>query len=251
MTIIAVHGVPETDAVWDDLAGALRPFGHDLVRCSPPGFGTQLPDEFEPSPAAYARWLIDRIEDVGSGPVDLLGHDWGAAHVARLVADRPDLVRSWAIDCGGLLAADYVWHDTAQVWQTPGAGEEALAGMLAVPSEDLVAVYVGLGLSESIAVSFADALDEDMTSAILGLYRGGAQPYLSELGDRLAELDPLPPGLLLTAEDDAYVPAASAGRVARRLGLDEHVLGGAGHWWATSHASDAATALDRFWTGLG
>src|SRR5690348_17445976 len=55
---------------------------------------------------------------------DLIGHDWGGGHVARLAAARPDLVRSWAMDIAGTFDPAYVWHDLAQVWQTEGAGEE-------------------------------------------------------------------------------------------------------------------------------
>jgi hypothetical protein len=40
---------------------------------------------------------------------------------------RPDLLRSWATDAIGVFDPDYVWHDLAQTWQTPGAGEEAMA----------------------------------------------------------------------------------------------------------------------------
>ena len=250
MTIVAVHGVPETAAVWDELALALRARGHEIVRLSPPGFGAPLPDGFEPHPDAYGRWLAAEIDGLDAGPVDVIGHDWGAGHVARLVADRPDLVRSWAVDCGGLLHADYVWHDTAQVWQTPGAGEEALAGMVAVPKADLAALYVGLGLTEAIAASFAEAMTEEMATAILGLYRGGAQPYLGELADRLAALESVPPGLIITAADDAYVSPVLAGEAARRLGLTETVLDGAGHWWAATHADEAAESLAGFWAGL-
>ncbi len=45
----------------------------------------------------------------------------------RLACERPDLIRSWCVDVAGCFAPDYVWHDLARVWQTPGAGEEAIA----------------------------------------------------------------------------------------------------------------------------
>ena len=43
----------------------------------------------------------------------------------RVAATRPDLIRSWVIDIAGCTHPDYVWHDMAHVWHTPGAGEEA------------------------------------------------------------------------------------------------------------------------------
>jgi hypothetical protein len=40
---------------------------------------------------------------------------------------RPDLLRSWVSDTLGAFAPAYVWHALAQEWQTPGAGEVAVA----------------------------------------------------------------------------------------------------------------------------
>jgi pimeloyl-ACP methyl ester carboxylesterase len=41
MTIVLVHGNPETEAIWDDLVPHLR--SDDVVRLSPPGFGCPIP----------------------------------------------------------------------------------------------------------------------------------------------------------------------------------------------------------------
>ena len=62
-------------------------------------------------------------------PVDLVGHDWGGCHVVNAVMHRPDLVRSWASDVIGLFDRDYVWHDMAQGFQTPEAGEQLVEMM--------------------------------------------------------------------------------------------------------------------------
>jgi len=67
------------------------------------------------------------------GALDLVGHDWGAGHVARLVNARPETVRSWVIDIAGCFDPAYVWHERAQVWQSPGAGEAAIEQQLAIP----------------------------------------------------------------------------------------------------------------------
>jgi pimeloyl-ACP methyl ester carboxylesterase len=45
MTIVLVHGNPETDAIWDDLVPHLR--NGDVVRLSPPGFGSAIPSSFD------------------------------------------------------------------------------------------------------------------------------------------------------------------------------------------------------------
>jgi hypothetical protein len=40
MTIVLVHGNPETEAIWDDLVPHLR--GDDVVRLSPPDLAPQF-----------------------------------------------------------------------------------------------------------------------------------------------------------------------------------------------------------------
>src|ERR1700710_2022152 len=99
MTIVLVHGNPETAAIWDPLRAALG--RDDVVALSPPGFGAPVPDGFDATSDEYVTWLIDELEalrDAGRDPIDLVGHDWGGGHVQRLAAARPDLIRSWATD---------------------------------------------------------------------------------------------------------------------------------------------------------
>jgi pimeloyl-ACP methyl ester carboxylesterase len=182
-------------------------------------------------------------------PIDLVGHDWGAGHVYRLVAERPDLVRSWAADVGGLLHPDYQWHDAAKAWQEPEVGEQVIEMMTAMPLEDRVGMYTDFGLSTEMAEPMAAAVTPDMGRAILALYRSAREPQLREFADRLASADH-GPGLIITATDDAYVSAEMAGPVAERLGIDELVLDGQGHWWMVHDAERAANGLIRFWNEL-
>jgi pimeloyl-ACP methyl ester carboxylesterase len=129
--IVLVHGNPETDAVWDLLAARLAERGYDdQRRLAPAGFAAPLPAEFDATAKAYRAWLIGELERI-SGPVDLVGHDWGGGHVLGVAMTRPDLLRSWCSDAIGIFDPDYVWHPLAQIWQTPQAGEEWVAGQLA------------------------------------------------------------------------------------------------------------------------
>ena len=118
---VFVHGNPETAAIWDPIAQELD---REIIRLSPPGFGNPVPAGFEVSVIGYREWLIDELTQLGE-PVDLVGHDWGGAHVVGVAMTRPDLLRSWASDTLGIFEPDYVWHELAQTWQTPGAGESA------------------------------------------------------------------------------------------------------------------------------
>jgi len=251
MTIAFVHGNPETDAIWDDLVGELAGRGVvDMVLLSPPGFGAPIPAGWSATREDYRDWLVDQLVRLNArGPVDIVGHDWGAGHVFGLLEVRPDLVRSWACDCTGLIHPDYVWHDMAQLWQTPGVGEEVMAGMRAASSEERVAMMTASGMSAVAAGDVADSLD-GMTDCILPLYRSGAQPAVSDLGSALCSMD-LPPGLAIDPSEDPYVgPAGRAAEMALRLGARHAPLDGAGHWWMCERPAEASAILMDFWAGL-
>ncbi len=179
MTVVLVHGNPETDVIWGPLVEALG--RDDVVRLSPPGFGAPLPVDFPATFLAYRDWLEAELERFDE-PVDLVGHDWGGGHVVNVVMHRPELVRSWASDVVGLFDPDYVWHDMAQVWQTPGAGEEVVEAMIGAPFDDRVAQLTGFGIPHDVATALASGQDEQMGRAILALYRSAIQPAMAHAG---------------------------------------------------------------------
>ena len=249
-TTVLVHGNPETSAIWGPLTTALTERGRtEVVALSPPGFGSPVPDGFDPTMDNYADWLVGELDAIRKNGVeiDLLGHDWGAGHVYGALSRRPDLVRTWAGDIAGVIHRDYVWHDMAQAWQTPDIGEQVIEGMTSAAHADKVALYEGLGLPSPMADELASALDADMGRCVLRLYRTGAQPAVGELGDRLAAMD-LPPGLVIDAELDAYVPSALGTAVAERLGAEVLHLEGRGHWWMVDDVDPVADALVSFWS---
>jgi pimeloyl-ACP methyl ester carboxylesterase len=248
MTIVLVHGNPETDAIWDPLVEALG--RTDVVRLSPPGFGSPLPDDFPATFVAYRDWLEGKLENIDE-PVDLVGHDWGGGHVVNVVMHRPELVRSWASDVVGLFDPDYIWHDLAQVWQTPGDGEQLVETMMDGPVEDRVARLVGLDIPSDTATTLAAAQGPEMGRAILLLYRSARQPAMAEAG-RLLENAAARPGLSILATEDHYVGSDTIRRrAAERAGARTEVLDGLGHWWMLQDPARGAAALTRFWETLG
>lgn len=249
MPVVLVHGVPESAALWRPLREALAARGVDgVVTLSPPGFGAPTSDGWAATMSDYRRWLIDELERI-DGPIDLVGHDWGAGHVFGAVTERPASVRSYAADCLGLVHPDYVWHDMAQAWQTPEIGEQTVALLTATPTADRVGLFEGFGAPHDVAVEMADAADDEMARCILALYRSAAQPAAAETGARLLAAA-RPPGLGIIASDDPYVSADLCVDMARRLGVDEVVLDGAGHWWMFDATERAADALVAFWHSL-
>ncbi|HET9691756.1 MAG TPA: alpha/beta hydrolase [Acidimicrobiales bacterium] len=244
---VFVHGNPETAAIWEPMLAELE--HPDAVTLSPPGFGAPVPDGFGATADDYAAWLAAELEAMGE-PVDLVGHDWGGGHVLRIAIERPDLIRSWASDIAGCFAPDYTWHDLAQVWQTPGAGEEAVAAVAALPLPDRAAMYGSLGLGPDVAQALAEGYDADMGRCVLALYRSAAQPAMAQLGGQLAKAAARP-GLVVIATDDGYTGGEARARwAAERAQADTAVLAGLGHWWMVQDPAAGARALASFWRRL-
>ena len=251
MTVVFVHGNPETPAVWDLLSERLRERGYDdQVRLTPPGFGAPVPPDFGCTVGEYREWLIVELEQFGQ-PVDLVGHDWGGGHTVNVAMSRPDLLHSWCSDAIGLFDPDYVWHDLAQIWQTPGAGEDFIAGMAAQGARQRAEeTYIPRGMDPSIARVVAEGFDESMQSAILPLYRSATQPVMRQLGAGL-EAAAARPGLVVMASEDHLVGTdQQRRRSAARAGAQVAVLDGLDHWWMTQDADAGAGALDTFWSSL-
>jgi pimeloyl-ACP methyl ester carboxylesterase len=243
MSVVLVHGVPEVAAIWDDL---IRELGRDdVVALSPPGFGAPQPEGFEPTSDGYRDWLIAELERIG-GPVDLVGHDWGGGHAMRVAAARPDLVRSLVTDIAGTADPAYVWHDLAQGWQTPGAGEEMVAAMAALSVDDRVGIFTAGGMSHTGALACAEADQDLMGRCILGLYRSAVQPNMTRWGDELAAAD-RSPMLVVNAHDDPYTGGPEmTRRAAARFGATVAELDGLGHWWMMQDPARGAAMLRDF-----
>ncbi|GAA4678063.1 alpha/beta fold hydrolase [Gordonia humi] len=94
--IVLLHGFPQTATSWSRVSPKL------VDR----GFRTLAPTQRGYSPRARprGRWnyriselaadVVALIERLGTGPVHVVGHDWGAVVAWSVAADRPDLVRT-------------------------------------------------------------------------------------------------------------------------------------------------------------
>ena len=247
VTVCLVHGNPETAAVWNRLAPLLD--RGPVVRLSPPGFGAPVPPRFTATVEEYRRWLVTELERF-ERPVHLVGHDWGGAHVMNVVMTRPELVRSWVCDVIGLFDQDYQWHDRVKVWATPGAGEDAVAGLIGPPVSERAAALVDRGMHEDVALPVAECQNVAMGDCILRLYRDAVQPTMARLGRNL-ERAAARPGLSILAGDDHYAPDEQHRRASARAGAEVAVLDGLGHWWFTQDPERGAAAINRFWAGVG
>jgi pimeloyl-ACP methyl ester carboxylesterase len=185
MPALLVHGVPDTERVWHAVLprlGRAAVLAHD-------------------------------------GPVDLVGHDWGALLVIRAACLRPDRVRTWTAGAAPL-DDEYVWHKAAQAWQTPEVGEKVMAQL--TPA----------------------TLGRD----ILRLYRSAIKVG-AEWGPELGKLSA--PGLILWGELDPYAAPTWGERLAARTNTRFVTLPGCSHWWQLERPADVAVLLTKHWEAVG
>ncbi|WP_316161389.1 alpha/beta hydrolase [Bradyrhizobium sp. SZCCHNRI20481] len=240
---IFVHGVPDTPAIWGPLIAAI---GETVAIPSLPGFRDEAPAGFACTKDAYADWLVALMEaqHAAVGPLDLVGHDWGALLVLRAASLRPELVRSWAV-AGGALDPDYRGHRIARIWNTTVLGEI----FMAVSTQSAMArMFRQNGLPSELAAREAAAWQAPMRRAILALYRSADGLRLK--GDWIARLNKLPRrGLVISGTQDPFVPLDTLSRFAQAHGAPLHVEADAGHWSIVERPQSIAAALRTHWAG--
>ena len=238
MPAVFVHGVPDTPALWKPLIAKLK--RRDVVTLALPGFGNKRPPGFAATKESYVDWLIAELERLPQ-PIDLVGHDWGALLVTRAVSLRPDLVHTWCVGAAPL-HPDYVWHDTAKIWQTPEKGEEF---MKLFGGEPVVQALMGQGQPEAIARESVSHIDDDMKACILALYRSAVNAGPEWYPD----LERAPStGLVLWGENDPFADRKFGEWLARDTGGKFELMKACGHWYPAQAPEAMARALEAHWS---
>lgn len=240
MPAVFVHGVPDTYRVWNQVISHLE--RSDVVTLRLPGFDSPLPEGFNATKEAYADWLLEQLNALAK-PLDLVGHDWGAILVLRAVSRQPDLARSWAVG-GAPIDSKYVWHEAAQLWQTPEVGEQV---MQAMTPEAIQAALTQGGVPDSDAAETARHIDDTMKSCILKLYRSainvGAE-WEHDLGQIAA------PGLVIWGDEDPYVTPNFGVYLAERTRAKFVSFYDCGHWWQLQRPDEVAAELQKLWRAI-
>lgn len=243
-----LHGVPDSPAIWRPLLTALDLGDTPVAVPALHGFTGPLPEGFPATKEAYADWAIGQAEALFAthGPIDIIGHDWGALIAQRVAMLRPDLLRSWAIS-NAVIDPDYRGHRVARIWNTPILGEVFMAlSRPAKLADGLAAQGVPADIAAEEAVQWAN---KDKRRAILKLYRSAKG--LSFEHDWARDIEKLPPaGTLIWGAEDPYVQLSVAQRFSANTGIALSVIGGAGHWAIAERPEEVAAALHQFWAAL-
>ncbi len=242
--IVLLHGVPETADLWDDVRNHLD---QPSVALQVPGFGCPRPDGFAATKDAYVDYVLAELAKIDE-PIDLVGHDWGGGYTGRIGTHYPDAVRSWTIDVAGVLHPDYVWHDFAQIWQTPDEGEAFFEQQNSQSAEERAPVYQMFGLDEKAALKLSQMSGDIDASCILDLYRSATPNPHKDWGDGYKKSEK--PCMVMTLSGDPFTGGtAPSSEVAGVLGAKE-VMFETGHFWPLSHPAEGAAFINEFVASL-
>jgi pimeloyl-ACP methyl ester carboxylesterase len=239
---VFLHGVPDTPTIWGPVIQHLGLSEGVVHTPALPGFGVDIPKGFTCSKEVYVEWFLGHVAALHDqhGPVDVIGHDWGAIITARAVSLRPDLFATWTIS-NAAPHVDYEWHRMAKMWQTPIIGE--LIQILTQPKA-LAKALKEQGLPSDLARHEAAACDGRMKRAILKLYRS-AKNVSHEWDHEIDQMHNR--GLVFWGERDPYVPHWVGTDFAKRTGARMVSLPDAAHWSIVEKSDQLATELKTLW----
>lgn len=244
---LLIHGVPDSPAIWRPVVTALGEGAGRVHTPNLPGFARKAPEGFTATKDEYAAWLIGEIEVLHAqgGPIDIVGHDWGALLTLRAACLRPDLIRTWTVS-NAVIDPDYRGHTIARLWNTPLVGEIMVA---LVREKPLRKALIEAGLPEDVAADEAAQWGAGhIRKNVLRLYRSAnglrfSGPWVDDLANLPAK------GLVIWGENDPYVDLSVAKRFCDARGVPLQVIEGAGHWAIAERGEEVAALLAAHWAG--
>jgi pimeloyl-ACP methyl ester carboxylesterase len=247
MTAVFVHGLPETDRIWDSLR---RVLDKDSIALALPGFGTPRPAGFTATKDAYAEWLAGALGGI-EGRIDLVGHDVGALISLRVATAFDVPLRSFAVDVAPIFHPRFEWPERVRRLQTPDVGEDLLKSMREADPGDpdsTAARLAGAGVPLEEAKAIGAAHDETMSRSILDFYRS-AVPNVALDWWKDVKGHTRSKGLVLLLPDPPQDEEMSL-EVAGRIGAETARLDDLEHCWMAEAPEVVAPVLQRFWSSL-
>ena len=253
--VLLLHGVPQTSSLWDDLAPRIAATGRRVLAPDLPGLGgSAYTGPYDP--ASVVGQLVALLTAKTSGPVDVVGHDWGGSLALALAGARPDLVRRLAVLNAPYRDVPLLRAAHIPLLALPVLPELAFraGGRRVVDAMLSIGWKAGHRLdAERRAEYHAAYTDPARVSAMLGYYRGAARPRLKAM----LPGQPTPAGaprvtaertLVVWGAADPVLPVSVAEGVARDLGPECVVvtIPGAGHFVVDEAPEVVASTLLDF-----
>jgi pimeloyl-ACP methyl ester carboxylesterase len=239
-TLLFLHGVGGSHAVWDRQLPHFAARGHRAVAWDQPGYGGRPlvePYDLENVAAALRR----EIESLGREPVVLVGHSMGGFVAQEGCARFPRLIKALVLcftsasfgGIGGEFARQFIAARIGPLDE--GKSMADIAARLMPTMRGAKSVPGGIEQAERI-----------MAAVPPQTYRKAVQ--LLTTFDRRAQLPEIRvPTLLVAGSDDRTAPAAVMERMAAKIpGAEIVTLAGCGHLGPMDQPEEFNAALDAF-----
>lgn len=248
--VLLLHGFPQSSLSWRHQLAALGEAGYRAVAPDQRGYSRGArPDGVDQYHAAQL------VEDVlgfadwcGPGPVDLVGHDWGAALSWAVAGTAPERLRSMtavSVPHPAAFAAALATDDQRarssyfELFRAPGGKAERL--LLADGAAVLRTVLAGLDGEATEAYVELMSQPGALTAA-LNWYRAMQPGLVGEMGPVTT------PTLYVWSTEDVAIGASAARGTASHVGGEYRfeVLEGVSHWIPEAAAERLSRLLLEF-----
>ena len=218
-TVVLLHGFPDSPHTWDHQMAALVDAGYRVVAPWLRGYApTEVPEGGFFDKATLVHDVVGLIRAVGgTGPIHLVGQDWGAIIAYALLAAEPELVRRAVVMAvphptrvaQSMLEARHV-HRSFHWWffQLPDLPEQALRANNYAFIDYLWRYWTTPGHQDEDHIAQIKTMlaQPGVLPATLGYYRAmldpaRADPALEELRQRMVRTIKVPTLALCGSED--------------------------------------------------
>jgi pimeloyl-ACP methyl ester carboxylesterase len=241
--VVACHGTPWSSFVWRSVIDALRSdrsvYVWDML-----GYGQSDQPDADVSLVTQGALLAALVDEWGTGPPDIVAHDYGGA-----VALRAHLLHGMVVNSFALI--DVV---ALRPWGSPffRLVAEHAAVFSALPSnlhEALLREYIAGASATGLRPDVMDALAAPWSgTGQAAFYRQIAQAderFTDEIEARYGEIDV--PTLIVWGTDDAWIPPDRAERLRHAIpGSTVRYIDGAGHLVQEDRPAELTLAIERW-----
>ncbi|WP_084105491.1 alpha/beta fold hydrolase [Demequina sp. NBRC 110056] len=259
--VVLVHGTPTAGGAWAPLVARLR--GVRVIVVDRPGCGLSDPLDLggftpESMREVNAAWLGAVAEQIGGGPVDLVGNSAGGMASIMMAARRPELVRSLTLDgvpaVSGMRLPASMRAATTRVVASAAARRTVTASDMrrSLRAMGHTSLLAAGGLSQpelawrAALTAHTDTVRNDLALLRLAAsWRGLKRTWVpgpSEVGSLAVR------SLWVVGDRDPFAAPERVRRWARHApGSRVHVIEGAGHQPWLDGPEQHARLLEAFW----